>query len=281
MNDLTNKPQAHHSINEVVLYWRFIKVSIKAQLQYKVSFAINLISQILFMSIELLAIWSLFTRFGSLPDWTFQEVCIFYGIVHVSFSIAELMNAGFDRFGTWYIKTGDFDRVLLRPRSIFVQLAGRELSLRRLGKLGQGIAVFIWGWVSLGLSFEITTYGFLLVVIFCGACLFLALFILQATLSFWTVESLELMNIVTYGGVESSQYPLAIYEEWFRNVFTFVIPIACVFYYPILAILGKNDPLGSELWFQWCAPVVGFLFFIFSMWCFLRVGVRRYTSTGS
>ena len=106
------------------------------------------------------------------------------------------------------------------------------------------------------------------------------MFVLQATLCFFTTESLELMNTMTYGGVESAQYPLAIYAPWFRRFFTFIVPLACVSYYPMLAIVGRADPLGSPLWFQYASPGIGvsFLFAAMLLW---HAGVRHYTSTGS
>ena len=113
-----------------------------------------------------------------------------------------------------------------------------------------------------------------------GACLFFALFVLQATLCFWTLEALELMNTMSYGGVESAQYPLVIYGTWFRRFFTFIVPLACVSYFPIVGILDRSDPLGTAYWFQCLAPAAGiaFLLVIFQAW---RFGVSRYTSTGS
>ena len=51
-------------------------------------------------------------------------------------------------------------------------------------------------------------------------------------------------NIVTHGGVETTQFPLSIYRPWFRGIFTFVFPLGAVSYFPVLAILGKADPLG-------------------------------------
>ncbi len=78
-----------------------------------------------------------------------------------------------------------------------------------------------------------------------ASCLFMGLYILQATLSFWTTESLEIVNSLLYGGMETAQYPITIYLPWFRKVFTFFIPLACVGYFPILAIIEKEDPLGS------------------------------------
>jgi ABC-2 type transport system permease protein len=113
-----------------------------------------------------------------------------------------------------------------------------------------------------------------------GACLFFSLFVLQATICFFTTESLELMNTMTYGGVESAQYPIAIYAPWFRRFFTFVVPLACVSYFPLLAILGRRDPLGSPFWFQCASPAAGVAFLLAALWIW-RAGVRHYTSTGS
>jgi ABC-2 type transport system permease protein len=97
---------------------------------------------------------------------------------------------------------------------------------------------------------------------------------------FWTTESLEIMSSVTYGGVETAQFPLAIYRPWFRRFFTFVVPLACVSYYPTLGLLERADPLGSPAYVHWLTPLVGFssLGFCLQIW---RVGVRHYRSTGS
>jgi ABC-2 type transport system permease protein len=113
-----------------------------------------------------------------------------------------------------------------------------------------------------------------------GIALFFGILVLQATMSFWTIESLEVANILTYGGVQAAQYPLSIYEKWFRGVLTYVVPLACVAYFPVLVVLGKPDPLGTPVWFGVVAPLAGFLFLAAAMAAW-RVGVRHYTSTGS
>ena len=91
---------------------------------------------------------------------------------------------------------------------------------------------------------------------------------------------LEGMNVLTYGGVQASQFPLSIYARWFRVFLTFVVPIGCVAYFPVLAILGKPDPLGAPSWFLFASPLAGFAFLgaSFLGW---RIGLARYSSTGS
>jgi ABC-2 type transport system permease protein len=113
-----------------------------------------------------------------------------------------------------------------------------------------------------------------------GAALFAGLIVLQATLAFWTTETLEIMNAVTYGGVETTQYPLVIYRPWFRTFFTYAAPLATISYYPAIAILGRPDPLGSSLLFQYLSPAVGVVFLVLSLQVW-KIGVRHYTSTGS
>ena len=90
------------------------------------------------------------------------------------------------------------------------------------------------------------------------ACSWGSLF--QATLAFWTTQTLEIVNTVTYGGVETAQYPLDIYRPWFRSIFIIVVPLGSVCYFPAMAIMGKADPLGSSLLFQWLAPLIGVAF---------------------
>jgi ABC-2 type transport system permease protein len=110
-----------------------------------------------------------------------------------------------------------------------------------------------------------------------GVALFSGILVLQGTLAFWTVESLEIANTLTYGGVEAAQYPMDVYARWFRNFVTFVVPIASVSYFPVSAVLGRG--VAGAIWWR-LTPAFGLVFFALSLVVW-RFGVRRYTSTGS
>jgi ABC-2 type transport system permease protein len=263
------------------MYWRLVVASIKAQMQYKTSFFLSSIGQFVTTGCEIAGVWALFTRFGALEHWNLAHVFVFYGLVNMSFAIADALSTGFDAFGTLYVRTGHFDRLLLRPRGLFLQLMGHELALRRVGRFLQGFVVFVWAIYTLDYTPDLYQLTMILVTVSCSVCFFLGLFIFQATLSFWSVESLEVMNTLTYGGVESAQYPMEIYSDWFRKVFTFVIPLACIAYFPVVAILGIEDPLGSSRLFQTLSPFSGVLFLLVAVSVFQSIGVRHYTSTGS
>jgi ABC-2 type transport system permease protein len=248
-------------------------------MQYRASFLMLTVGQLLITGIEFLGIWALFARFGSLRGWTLPEIALFYGIVNVAFAITEGIGRGFDTFPN-LVKTGDFDRLLLRPRSTALQVAAQDWQLMRIGRLLQALVVLGWAITALPVVWSPARILLLAAVIGGGVCLFYGLFIFQATLSFWTIESLEIMNTVTYGGTETGQYPLTIYRPWFRLFFTFIVPLAFMNYIPASAILPRADLQGVPAWLAWLAPLAGLLFLFVSLQVW-KFGVRHYTSTGS
>jgi ABC-2 type transport system permease protein len=256
------------------LYARYTGISIRAQMQYKVSFWLLSLGQLLATGTEFLGIWMLFARFGSLRGWSLPEVALLYGLVNVSFALADAVGRGFDVFSNM-VKSGDFDRLLLRPRSLALQVGSQELRLMVLGRLSQGIAVLVWAMHALPVAWSAAKIAFILATLAGGGALFFALLVLQATLSFWTIESLELMNILTYGSTEAGQYPLTIYRQGFRFFFTFVVPLACVNIVPARAVFAPElTPIA------WLAPLAGFAFLVLALQVW-RIGVRHYVSTGS
>ena len=266
-------------IDSLRLYIRYIGISIRSQMQYRVSLMLQVLGHFLGTVIEFFGIWALFVKFGNLKEWRLEEVALLYGIVHIAFALAEAFARGFDVFDGM-VKSGDFDRLLLRPRGTVFQIAAQNLQLMRLGGLLQGTAILLWAVAKLEIIW--TPSRILLVIwsIFGGTCLFVGLFVLQATLAFWTINTLEIFNTVTYGGVETAQFPMSIYRPWFRRFFTFVVPLACINYLPSLAILTRPDPEQIHPFFYYAAPSVGvlFLFVALEVW---KIGVRHYCSTGS
>src|SRR5205085_540926 len=110
------------------LYLHYTAISLRSQLQYRASFLLQTLGQLLITGFEFLGLAALFNRFGSLQNWSLPEVGFFYGIIGVAFAIAEAIPRGFDVFSRT-IRAGDFDRILLRPRSTAFQIAAQELQL--------------------------------------------------------------------------------------------------------------------------------------------------------
>ncbi|WP_198968828.1 ABC transporter permease [Xylophilus sp. ASV27] len=267
-------------MGSLALFLRLVRASIGSQARYPASALLLTVGQLLGTGIEVVAVWALFHRFGEVQGWRIGEVALFYGLVNCMFALADALGRGFDVLGTEFLRTGAFDRLLLRPRPLALQLMGHDFRISRAGRLLQGLGVLIFATYQAHIAWTPAAVAIALLAVAGGVALFLGILVLQGTLAFWTVESLEIANVLTYGGVQAAQYPLALYARWFRRVLTFIVPLACVAYYPALAILGKPDPLGAPGWVGLVSPLAGFAFLAVALRAWGR-GLRRYASTGS
>ena len=106
--------------------------------------------------------------------------------------------------------------------------------------------------------------------------LFFSILLLKASFSFWTIEGMEFMNIISDGGRDVSSYPICIYQKWFANIFTYVIPFGCVNYFPLLYLLEK----GNVSFYYGLTPLVTIIFILISFVIWDK-GLKEYASTGS
>lgn len=252
---------------------------LRAEMQYRTSFLLQLVGNIAVHLTELAAIFILFRHFDRLGGWRVGEIAFLYGLSAVSFGLAHTMAGGFSIFSQLIVR-GDFDRVLTRPVAPMLQVLTSDLQLRRLGGVVQGAIAFGLAARLIDLPWSPGRVLYLPVVIVSATVLFGALFALEATLCFWTTEGTEVVNAFTYGGAQLTLYPIHIFDVWLRRLFLFVIPLGFVIYAPALYLLDKPDPLGLPAITRFLAPLAALAFSIVAgiAW---RIGVRHYRSTGT
>ncbi len=258
------------------LYFKYIRLILKSQLQYKASFIMTVITQFIMPFAMFAGIYFLFERFGNIKGWTLYEVFICYAVIGFCFSVATCFARGFDRFDDM-IRTASFDRVLVRPRGTILQVLGSSLDLKRIGNLLQSIIVFIIALIGADISWSFVKIVMLFHMLVGGSIIFSGVYMLQAAAAFWTIEALEVANIFTHGMKEHASYPLNIFPKWITVFFTFVIPFGTVNYLPMQYLLGRIDGVG---WFYALIPLMGSLFILpcIGAW---KMGVRKYSSAGS
>jgi ABC-2 type transport system permease protein len=263
------------------LYRRLIAVQIRAQLQYPVAFLFELASTALITTVEFGSLALILQRFEGIGGWTLGEVAFLYGLVEAAFGLMDMLFSGFDPpyFGRM-VRQGQFDQLLLRPLDATLQVLGSRFEIRRLGRIGQGALIFALALTLTDVRWTPLKFVYLPVVVLSMVCFFGGLFIIGATITFWTVESIEAINILTYGGNEMMSYPMTIYQDWLRRFFTFVVPAALLNYYPALYFLDKTDPFNMPPFTPFLAPLAGGGMMTAALF-FWRFGIRHYASTGS
>ena len=258
------------------LYLKYMYILLKSQMEYRTSFILLSIGQFFVPFLVFASIFLLFMRFPNIGGWSLYEVALCYSVIHIAFSLSECFARGLDSFSSLVLK-GDFDRILVRPRNTLLQVLGSKFEFTRIGRLTQSIFVLVFSIAHLQITWNFFKVFTLLLMVLSGILIFTGIFMLGASMCFWTVEGLEIINIFTDGGREISQYPLSIYKEWVRKLFTFVIPFGTVNYLPLMYILDKVH--GNTILYM-LTPIMG-MFFILPSVLIWNIGVKHYKSTGS
>jgi len=256
------------------LYMKYFAINLKAQMQYKATFILNILGRIVVAFATVVCVWVMFSRFNSVDGFSLSQVLLCTAVTLMAFSIAEVFARGFDIFPR-LLGNGQFDRFLVRPRNVIFQVLASQMEFARLGILIQAIAVFCYAIPNSGVVWTGDKVFTLALMILCGAVLFFCLFLIYASLTFFTVEGLEFMNILTHGGREFGRYPYSVYGRGVLKFLTYIVPLALIQYYPLLYLLD----IETSMLYMF-TPVFSLMFMLPSFVLF-RVGLRRYKSTGS
>ena len=256
------------------LYFKYFKIHFKCDLQYKFSFMMSFISQFFVFFSYYFTILCLFDNFSSIKGFTLYEVLLTFGIIQFGFSFCETFFRGIDVFDELII-AGNFDRLLLRPRGILLQVFCEKISFIKISRLLQSIVVLIIAIIKVDVSWNLAKVITLILMLASAVIIFLSIFILTASYCFFTVKGLEVRNVLTDGCKHMAQYPVGIFKKGFLAFFTYVVPFGFVNYYPLLYIL---DQTTNDI-FMIC-PLITILYLIPSILIFFW-GVKKYSSVGS
>ncbi|MGQ0715925.1 MAG: ABC transporter permease [Pseudonocardiales bacterium] len=263
----------------LVVYRSLLAASVRSQLAYPTSFALQCAALALIQLQNMVVILVLFSRVGEMGGFTRQEVLLIFGLAGISFGLADLLVGPLDQLGR-LVRTGTLDALLLRPLSVMAQICASDFALRQLGKVATGLAVLGYVLATSEISWTPLRVAVLLITPLTGLVLLGAIWVVASATTFWLVDGTELPNTVTYGSGMFTSYPMSIYSGWLLRLMAFVVPGAFVAYYPALAILGKSDPLGLSPVLQYSAPLVAVLAAGIAALAW-RAGLRHYVGTGS
>lgn len=256
------------------VYFKQMGLHLKSLLEYKASFIASFLSQIIVFFSYYFIILALFTQFDNIKGFTLYEVLLCFAVIQFGFAFNESFARGLDKFDNLIIQ-GEFDRILLRPKNIILQVAGYDEDFAKISRLLQALIVLFIALSQLDITWSPLKVVTLILMLLSAIVIFFSIFLLAASYCFITVQGLEVRNVFTAGGKHMAQYPIGVFKKGFVYFFTFIIPYAFVNYYPLLYFLGRvNNPLYAF------SPILVFLYLIPCLLIFYR-GTKRYASAGS
>jgi ABC-2 type transport system permease protein len=255
------------------LYKKFFLIHLKSHMTYRSSFFFLCLGRLLLIGNLFLSVYFLLDRFGTVQGYTLPQLMLCCAVVLLSSSLAECFGRGFDRFSR-ILSTAQFDRILVRPRSIVFQVLCQDMKLSMLPGLLQ--AAVMLAWAIYGGAVVWTPYKVLVLalMVLCGAAMFFGVYLLYAAVCFFTLEGLEIFNILSDMPREFGKYPYGVYGKGVLWLLTFLLPFALTQHWPLQVLLDR-----APAWYG-LLPLAALLFLLpcALLW---HLGVRHYTSTGS
>lgn len=255
-------------------YFKSLLLHLKSLLEYKSSFIASFFSQILVFFSYYFVIIALFSKFDNIKGYTLYEVLLCFGVIQFGYAFCESFARGMDKFDNIIIN-GKFDRILLRPKNIIIQVLCYDSDYTKVSRLIQSVIVLIIAIIKLNINWTLLKIITLVLMLLSAIIIFLSIFLLAAAYCFITIQGLEVRNVFTAGGKHMAQYPIGIFKKGFVYFFTFIIPYAFVNYYPLMYVLSKNDNLLYAL-----SPLL-VIVYLFPCLIIFYKGTKRYSSIGS
>lgn len=256
------------------LYWLFLLQRFKILMEYRVNFLIGATSTVFVQGAGLLTIWVVMRQIPSLNGWSLEEVLLIYGLVTLAKSINHMFADNLWTIGQQYIRTGNFDRFLVRPIDPLFHLLADRFCHDGIGNFLVGLVLVIGAGGPLGVFDAPIKIVYLVVAVVSGGVIFIALNLITCVSAFWLMDSVPLMRTV-FDNHMFAQYPLTIYPRAVNVILTWLIPYAFTSFYPATFLLGRDTSLVV-----WLGPLVaaGLLFLGYQLW---QLGLRHYAGTGS
>lgn len=256
----------------------YIKYSIKSIASYRSAFILGAVAQIAAYAVDFALMWIMVSAFGSMHGWTKYEVILLY-----SMSLASYALAGFFFYNirslSREIRNGQFDDKLVKPVSLLPYLICTNFNRGYIAHLALAITLAAICFGNLAIALTAAKLAFFVVAIVTGALIYSALFLITMVPSFFFIQSDSLGGFI-FAFREMSYYPLSIFPGVLQIFLSIIVPYGMMNFFPVQAVLGKNDFLffGSSI--AYIAPFFALALFGASVW-FFYFGARHYKSSGT
>lgn len=257
------------------LYVRLLLVHQRAQLEYRGDLIIGIFGVLLMQLAGFVFVWTLFSRIPVIAGWTLWEAAFLYSLLIIPRGLADFLCDGPWQL-SFLVHDGGFDRLLLRPVPLVLQIVTQASQIHGVGHFILGGYVLATASERLGYDWTAERVAFLALTLVCSLVILGSISLAANSIAFWQQgESIQLAIFVLNVG-DTAQVPLSAYGPGIRLLVTWVLPYAFVSYYPACVLLGK--PLAHP-WMGYGAPVAA-LAMASVAWFLCRLGARSYVSPG-
>ena len=255
------------------LFKRSLGMEISTDLAYKANFLIRCFALVISDFIGPLIVLLIYNSSSGIPGWKFEEFILFQGTFIFVTGIAHTFLYMIPVHVIENVREGTFDKILIKPFNPLLYLTFSSIDLEGIAEIITGTFLIAWSMIKLDISiFSVNTVYYAMFLLLALLFLYSAMIIISA-LAFLVVRSFGLFELL-FKFMDVARYPMNIYGFEMKLIFTFLIPLAVISFYPASALLGRFSILT---FIEILVPVS--IFFAISLFAW-NLGIKKYTSAG-
>ena len=247
---------------------------IKARLQYRADFIISSVGMACSYAVGIITFWVLFTTIPNLAGWSLNELLFIYGFYLLAVTPLQVL---FDNIWSLRIKVqdGSFIRYYFRPLNMLFYYVSEVFDIKGLVQFVLGIVVVVYASAQLHLQWTLPQIALFLLMLFSASLVMISIMVMASSSAFWIIYSFPVLALA-FKLREFAPYPITIFDGFFRIIFTYLVPLGFVAFYPAQLFLrpGEASPVALV------SPLVGIVLFALAYQVWSR-GVNHYSGTGS
>ncbi len=258
----------------------YTKTIMKSWFQYKVNAVLLSLAVFLREATGILVIYFALLKFDTLNGWNLYELLFLYSLLFLTYGILIVFFTGTRDFGQT-VRSGGFDRFILRPRGLLYQLIFSNADwFAAIGHGGLGIVLFLISAGKVGIIWNTPTVLYYIAAVAGGVLIQGAFFLFLASLNIYLLETDSLKNLLYWNMRKFAGYPVSIFHKAIQFFMIYVVPFAFVNYFPAQYLLRKEDMSAFPDIYMYLTPAIGLCLYLAS-YGFWRYSIRFYKSSGN
>lgn len=237
------------------LFWLRIKLSIAEMMHDRVDFAIETITQLVIIGINLVFFAAIFGHVTTLNGWTYAQAILVLAIFQLTDDVSTSTLRSNVRQLPRLVQFGQLDTLLVQPVDPQLNLL-RRFDFHKIGGFIGGLLVFAYA-LSLHAVSPLMAIGLTLLFVAIGYALHWAIIFGLCTLGIW-IPRIENIVHLAYTILDLALLPTSAYGRIPGQLFTFVLPLAVIATIPAELILGTANMTTVVI----AVAIVGILFLL-------------------
>ena len=247
------------------LLMKYFIFNLKCNLQYRVSFIVQVVGMIINNSSFLFFWWIIYRNVNNINGYTFADTMILWGLASATYGFCHIFLGNTNSL-SGIIVNGSLDSFLIQPKDVVINSCASRMVVSAWGDLA-------FGYILLFISGRFTLSGITLFTLFTivGGLIFFStsLAINSLSLYFGNIESTKRMVEMFF--LTFATYPEGLFGKYLRLVFYTFLPVGFMVYMPVGIM--DNFSLGRTLIVLTAAAIA-----LLSSYSLFYKGLKRYES---